>query len=298
MTLLERMHETAARRRLARSTIDCYQSWISEFLRFCRDGQRWRHPRDLGAAEVEAFLNHLALRKRVAASTQNQAICAIVFLFKQVLADELGPDHLGRFVAERARRPRRVPTVLSSTEVQRLLNVLRADSLHRMMVQLLYGAGLRLMECCTLRIRDVDFDRRQIVVRAGKGDKDRMVMLPVQCIGPLSEQARRVRHLHERDMRRGGGHVPLPASLLHKAAYAEHDWRWQFLFPSAIIRRDELGRGFRWHTDPSKLDGEIRRAAMCAGISKRVSAHTFRHSFATHLLEQGWDVRQVQTLLG
>jgi integrase len=171
-------------------------------------------------------------------------------------------------------------------------------STRRLMVELLYGAGLRLMECCTLRVRDVDFDRGQIVVRGGKGDKDRSVMLPARCVGALAEQSRRVRHLHERDRARGGGYVPLPASLAHKAPYAARDVRWQFLFPSAVLRRDAHGCGLRWHGDPGKLDAEIRGAARRAGVDKRVTAHTFRHSFATHLLEQGWDVRQVQSLLG
>jgi integron integrase len=298
MTLIRRFHDVAARRRLARSTIECYESWIREFLRFCRDGDRWRHPRELGAAEVEAYLNHLVRRRRVAPSTQNQALCAIVFLYRQVLRDELSEDHLGRIAAERARRSRYVPTVLSTAEVRRLLDAIPADSTHRLIVELLYGAGLRLMECCALRLRDIDFDRRQIVIRDAKGNKDRVVMLPARSQSSLVDQVRRVRELHEIDLRRGGGYVPLPDSLLHKAPYAQRDWRWQFLFPSSIVRRDREGNGVRWHTDPSKVDAAIRRAACGAGIAKRVTPHALRHSFATHLLEQGWDVRQVQSLLG
>lgn len=295
MKLLDRVRDVALRRHLAESTMACYRSWIAEFLRFSRANGVWRTPGELGAADVEQYLNYLARERRVSASTQNQALCAIVFLYKQVLGDALGPEHLGRFEAERARRPVRMPTVLSVAEVERVLDVLPAGSMHRLMVELLYGAGLRLRECCTLRVRDIDFDRRQIVVRAGKGDKDRLVMLPSRCVEGLAEQGRRVCHRHERDTQRGGGFVPLPDSLINKATYAQRDWRWQFVFPSAVLRRDQEGRGFRWHTDPSALDRTIRRAARDARISKRVTAHTFRHSFATHLLEQGWDVRQVQS---
>ena len=170
--------------------------------------------------------------------------------------------------------------------------------MRRLMVELLYGAGLRLMECCTLRVRDLDFDRRQIVIRGGKGDKDRIVMLPMRSIAALAEQVRRVRYQHECDLSRGGGCVPLPDPLSNKVPYAKADWRWQYLFPSRTLRRDAQARGVRWHTDPSRLDWAIRDAARAAKLPKRVTAHTFRHSFATHLLEQGWDVRQVQTLLG
>jgi integron integrase len=298
MKLLQRMRDVGLRRRLSDSTIDCYQSWVRQFLYFCRDGDEWRRPHELGAREVESFLTHLAARKRVSASTQNQALCAIVFLYKHVLAGEVPEEHLGRFEAERARRPSRVPTVLSTDEVARILHAIDPGSMRRLMVELLYGAGLRLMECCTLRIRDIDFDRRQIIVRGGKGDRDRIVMLPTHCIGALAAQARRVHEIHRRDSARRGGYVPLPPTLAHKVPYSARDDRWQFVFPSVILRRDREGRGCRWHTDASALDREIRDAARRAGISKRVTAHTFRHSFATHLLEQGWDIRQVQSLLG
>jgi integron integrase len=298
MKLLDRIRDVASRRRLAASTIQCYQAWITDFLRFSREGDRWRHPRELFAADLQGFLTHLARDRRLSASSQNQATCAVVFLYKHVLVEELGEDHLGRFQAERSRRPVRVPTVLSPDEARRVIEALPPRSMHRLMVEILYGSGLRLAECCMLRLRDLDFERSQIVVRGGKGDKDRLVMMPRAARQDLLEQARVVRLRHERDLRAQGGYVPLPDPLAHKAPYAARDWRWQFLFPSSVMRRDHLGRGFRWYGNPKWLDSAIRRAGSTAGICKRVTAHTFRHSFATHLLEAGYDVRQVQTLLG
>ncbi len=170
--------------------------------------------------------------------------------------------------------------------------------MHGLMIELLYGTGLRVMECCTLRVRDIDFDRGQVVVRGGKGDKDRVVMLPGSLRERLAEQVGRVRLRHGRDVGKGGGHVPLPASLANKCPYAERDWRWQFVFPSVVLRRDDGGLGTRYHADPGAVGRTVREAARAAGIAKRVSPHTFRHSFATHLLESGYDVRQVQQLLG
>jgi integron integrase len=286
------------RRHLAAVTIQCYQMWIEKFLRFCRVDGRWRDPKELGTTEVETFLTHLAKHRQLSASSQNQATCAIVFLYKHVLAGEVPEDHLGRFEAERSHRPMRVPTVLGVSEVSRLIDEIPEGSTRRLMVQTLYGTGLRVMECCTLRLRDVDFDRGQIIVRSGKGDKDRIVMLPQSLRQALIEQMRRVRRLHEQDLCKGGGYVPIPPALAHKVPYSEADWRWQYLFPSVTMRRDEQGRGFRWHSHPGVLDNAVRRATRAAGIGKRVTCHTFRHSFATHLLEAGYDIRQVQTLLG
>jgi integron integrase len=298
MKLMQRVVEVAGRRRLARKTIYAYSNWIHDFLRFCREGDRWRTPAEIGAADVNAFLTHLAVKRRLSASSQNQAINAIVFLYKQVLADELPGDHLGRFAFERSRRRPRVPTVLSVGEVTRILEQMKAGSTSRLMVELMYGAGLRILECCTLRIRDLDFEREQLIVRSGKGDKDRIVMLPGCLRARLMEQVRQIRQVHEADLGRNAGYVPLPDTLSHKAPYAERDWRWQYVFGNRVCRRDQQGRGFRWYADPSALDRQIRHAARLAGIGKRVTAHTFRHSFATHLLESGYDIRQVQTLLG
>lgn len=297
MKLMDRMHAVGKRRRLSPRTITCYQSWAKDYLRFHRDGKNWRHPGELAEREVEAYLTYLATDRRLSASSQNQATNALVFLYKHVLADELGKDHLGKFAAERSKRPARVPTVLSVDEVRRVLDAIE-EPIWRLMAELLYGTGLRVSECCGLRLRDVDFDRRQIIVRGGKGDKDRIVMLPASLKDRLEAQAARVRARHDLDKAVDGGYVPLPDALLNKVKYAERDVRWQYLFPAAVMRRDEADRGYRWHTHPGAFARVITVACKRSGVGKRVTAHTFRHSFATHLLEQGYDVRQVQQLLG
>jgi integron integrase len=322
MRLLDRLMAVGLRRRLSRRTIECYRRWVKAFLVFSAvpvpapaspvsdpddpfdipdvgpAGRKWRHPQELGAAEVGAFLTHLAADRRLSASSQNQAVNAVVFLYRHVLADEVPADHLGRFAAERGRRRVRVPTVLSPAEVGAVLGAMEAGSVYRLMAEVLYGTGLRVSECCTLRIRDVDFDRGQIVVRGGKGDKDRVVMLPRAVVGPLAGQVRRARHRHDRDVARGAGYVPVPDAVAHKVPAAERDWAWQYLFPSATMARGADGRGVRWHAHPAGLGKAVASAARAAGVAKRVSPHTLRHSFATHLLEAGYDVRQVQELLG
>jgi integron integrase len=299
MRLMERLHDVAARRHLARHTIDCYSRWVVQFLQFSRVGERWRTPAELRGADVSAFLTHLAVDRRSARSTQTQALNAIVFLYRDVLADELGPDHLGPIDGLRSDRRARVPTVLSAAEVGRVLGAMAEGSMFRLMAETMYGTGLRVAECCQLRVRDVDFERDQILVRGGKGDRDRVVMLPRAVAGRLGEQVRRVRGRHARDVARGGGEAPLPDVLMNKVPYAERDWRWQFVFASNVARRDPGGvPGPRWHAHPGVVGRAVRAAAVAAGVAKRVSPHTFRHSFATHLLEAGYDVRQVQQLLG
>ena len=299
MRLMDRVADTAARRHLARNTVDCYSRWVREFLSFCRDGERWRTPGELRGGDVARFLTYLAAERRVARSTQTQAMNAIVFLYRDVLGDELGADHLGPVDGLRAERRARVPTVLSSDEVRRVIGAMAEGSEMRLIAETLYGTGLRVAECCTLRVRDVDFERDQIIVRGGKGDRDRVVMLPKVLAGRLGEQVRWVRGRHARDAAKGGGAVPLPDVLLNKVPYAEQDWRWQFVFPSKVARRGADGvPGPRWHTHPGLVGRAVRTAALRAAVAKRVSPHTFRHSFATHLLEAGYDVRQVQQLLG
>ncbi len=298
MRLLDRLALVARRRRLADATIDAYSSWVRNYLAFCAAGRgEWTPPERLGTRDVERFLNHLVVERRLSASSQNQALNALVFLYKHVLENAIPQDHLGKFVLLRSKRQRRVPTVLSVGEVARLLQVIDAPK-YRLMARLLYGTGLRIAECCTLRVRDIDVGRGQIIVREGKGDKDRVVMLPASLVGDMTEHLTEVEARWRRDVSRGGGYAPVPDALEHKRPNAGHEWPLQFVFPSAVLRRDEHGRGRRWHADGSSLDREVKRAAARAGIRKRVTCHTFRHSFATHLLEAGYDVRQVQTLLG
>ena len=310
MKLLERVVGVARRRRYSPRTIVCYQRWIVEFLQYCRIEGRWREPHELGSREVGAFLEYLAVQRRVAASTQNQACNALVFLYRHVLEGEVPEGHLGSFAAQRAKRPERMPTVLSENQVRRIVAAMPVESPRTLMVELLYGTGMRLMEGFTLRLRDLDFDRSQIAVRDGKGQKDRNVMMPTTLRGRLAEQTRRVRALHGRDLAKGAGFAPVPDVLMNKVPYAADDWRWQFLFPSASIRRTMhsrtrpdgsiaiVERGERSHAAAGVLDRFLRQAVADSGVAKRVTAHTFRHSFATHLLEAGYDVRQVQTLLG
>jgi len=243
-------------------------------------------------------LTHLAHDKKLSASRQNQAFHAILFLYRKVLVEELGEEHLGKIHSTRARRPVKVPTVLSAAEVARVLAAMRPGSMFEVMTRLLYGTGMRLMERCTLRVRDIDFDRAQIIIRQGKGDKDRLVMLPATLAPVLREWVEEAEKRFARDVSKDGGYVPVPDPVLHKMPYAERDVAWQYVFASRVMRKDDAGGGVRWYTDKAALDRAIRSAAGRAGVRKRVSAHTFRHSFATHLLETGYDVRQVQTLLG
>lgn len=283
---------------MADSTMDAYISWIRSYLthRAAARGE-WVTPERLHTEDVEAFLNHLVVEKRLSASSQNQALSALVFLYRHVLENVIPQDHLGKFVLLRSCRKKRVPTVLSVEEVARLFGAIDSPK-YGLMVKLLYGTGLRVAECCTLRVRDIDMGRGQIIVREGKGDKDRVVMLPETLRDVLSGHLAGVEARWRRDVARGGGYAPVPDALEHKRPTAGDEWALQFVFPSSVLRRDAEGRGRRWHADGSALDREVKRAAAKAGICKRVSCHTFRHSFATHLLESGYDIRQVQTLLG
>ena len=288
--LIDRLREAIRSRHYSRQTEKAYWYWIRWFVHF----HEGRHPLGMGAAEVTAFLNFLAVERNVAAATQNQALAALLFLYKAVLEVKL--PWLGELV--RAQRPVRLPTVLSEAEVRRLLDCVE-DASSKLMVGLLYGAGLRQAECLQLRVKDVDFAYRQLFVRDGKGAKDRVTMLPETVVAPLQAHLGKVRLLHERDLRAGHGEVSLPHALRRKYPGAARRWGWQFLFPSAKLAVDpEDGVTRRHHVYPDTLGRMVQRAAKRAGIVKPVTCHTLRHSFATHLLERGYDIRTVQELLG
>jgi len=251
------------------------------------------HPSTLGASEISAFLTWLAVRQLVSASTQNQALSALLFLYKQVLFVEIALVS----PVVRARTPERLPVVLSRDEVGALLKQLTGTE--RLFVMLLYGTGLRLEECLDLRVKDLDFDRHQIIVRQGKGRKDRATMLPVAAKETLAGHLADVRRLHEADLTRGFGRVALPFALDRKFRSAPTEWKWQFVFPATRMCRDpRLGPPSRYHLHESVMQKAVAHAARAAGITKRVSPHVFRHSFATQLLEDGYDIRTVQELLG
>jgi len=287
--LVERVREEIRARHYSRRTEKAYWHWIRRFI-FFHDK---RHPASMGAAEVSAFLSWLAASRNVAAATQNQALSALLFLYRHVLGVAL--PWLDDLV--RAQRPVRLPAVLTEAEVRRLLGHLEGGA--RLMVGLLYGAGLRQIECLALRVKDVDFAYRQVIVRDGKGMRDRATMLPENLAQPLQQHLAKVRLLHGRDIKEGYGEVWLPHALARKYRRAGYQWAWQFVFPSANRSVDpETGVVRRHHVHPDTLSRAVKRAARAAAIDKPVSCHTLRHSFATHLLERGYDIRTVQELLG
>ena len=247
----------------------------------------------MGEPEVTRFLSYLATDRRVAASTQNQALAALLYLYREVLDQPVGL--LDGVI--RAKRPARRPTVLSRDEVARVVGVMAGPA--RLIALLLYGSGLRLMEACTLRVKDVDLDRLELVIRHGKGGRDRLTMLPASLTGEVAEQVRRVGLLHRREIAAGRGFVALPDALARKMPSAQRQLRWQWLFPATRAYRDDAtGRHLRHHLHESVVQRAVTEAARAAGVTKRVTCHTFRHSFATHLLEAGYDIRTVQELLG
>lgn len=289
MKLLDQVRGVIRKKHYSIRTEQAYVAWIKRFIIF--HGKR--HPKDMGEKEISQYISHLATDKQVAASTQNQALNAIVFLYKHVLRIELGD--FGPM--ERSRRPEKLPTVMTKTEVGRVLAAM--SDTHGLMAKLLYGCGLRLMECVRLRVKDIEFEQNQLIVRDGKGMKDRSTMLPEQLKPFLSEHLRRVKILHEEDIKRGFGEVHLPFALERKYPNAAKEWGWQYVFPSERISKDpRSGKMRRHHINESGLQRAVRKAARSVGLTKPVSPHTFRHSFATHLLEVGYDIRTVQELLG
>jgi integron integrase len=287
--LIELFRAAIRSRHYSRRTEKSYWYWIRWFIRF----HAMRHPAQMGAGEVTAFLSWLATERDVAAATQNQALSALLFLYQKVLGQQL--PWLDELV--RAKRPVRLPVVLTEAEVGRLLGEMRGTL--RLMGALLYGAGLRQIECLTLRVKDIDFAYRQILVRDAKGGKDRVTMLPENLVQPLQAYLGRVRALHRRDMAEGFGEVWLPHALARKYPRAGFEWGWQFVFPSRNRSAEpETGAIRRHHVHPDTLGRAVKRAARAARIVKPVSCHTLRHSFATHLLERGQDIRTVQELLG
>lgn len=287
--LLDGLRLAIRARHYSLRTEEAYLAWARRFLLF----HSLHSPADLGVPAINAFLTHLAVDEQVSASTQNQALNAIVFLFREVLRLELE----GPIAPVRAKRPQRLPVVLTRAEVRAILEQLPGG--YQLMARLLYGAGLRLMECLRLRVKDLDFAQRQILVRDGKGMKDRVTMLPDSLAGPLRAHLEGVRAVFQQDLAAGQPGVYLPFALERKYPNAGREWAWQYVFPAESPALDpRSGQVRRHHVHESGLQKAVRAAARRAGVAKRVSCHTFRHSFATHLLESGYDIRTVQELLG
>jgi integron integrase len=283
------VHEKLRAGHYSRRTEEAYLGWIRRFIRF----HGGRHPRELREPAVVAFLEDLAGPGKVSASTQNQALNALSFLYGHVLEQKLGS--LGEFA--RARRPERLPVVLTKEETRALLEAL--DGSMRLIGELLYGCGLRLLECLRLRVKDVDFARQQIIVRGGKGDKDRVTMLPVAVAERLREHLEGVRRQHAAELAEGRGEVWLPEALARKFPKASQEWVWQWVFPARQWSKDpESGRIRRHHVHENAVQKAVQAAVKRSGLPKRATCHTLRHSFATHLLEAGYDIRTVQELLG
>ncbi len=270
-------------------TEESYVAWIRQYILF----HNKRHPAELGATEVSQFLTFLAVQRNVAASTQNQALAALLFLYKRVLKQQLPwMDDI-----ERAKRSARLPVVLSRPEIRTLLAQL--DQQNWLLASLLYGTGMRLNECLGLRVKDIDFSYKQITVRDAKGNRDRVTILPDSLVAPLRAQLAHARTIHDRDLIDGFGKVYLPFALAQKYKNADREWAWQYAFPAATRSRDPLSATIRrHHIGAWVLQKAVRRAAHNCGLHKPVSCHAFRHTFATHLLEDGYDIRTVQELLG
>ena len=287
--LLDRVRAGVRARHFSRRTEQAYVGWIRRYILF----HEKRHPAEMGGPEVSKFLSALAVEGDVAASTQNQALSALLFLYRVVLEQDL--PWLDDIV--RAKRPARLPAVLSREEVRAVIR--HIDGPPRLMALLLYGAGLRLLECARLRVKDVDFARNQITIRGGKGDKDRVAPLPAIVAADLARHLEAMKQQHELDVHQGAGWVELPGALARKYPHAGREWPWQWVFPATrLYLHRETGHRRRHHLHESVLQRAVKLAVRQAGLPKRATCHTFRHSFATHLLEDGADIRTVQELLG
>jgi len=287
--LLSRVRQTVRTLHYSRRTEQAYVQWIKRFI--FHHGVR--HPAEMGAAEVRGFLSHLAVNRHVSASTQNQALNALLFLYGRVLGKEIG---LVEGVV-RAKRPRRLPVVLTREEVKAVLAQMNA--VPSLVCWLLYGGGLRLSECLSLRVKDIDFQRNEIVVRDGKVAKDRVTTLPISCTKALIDHLARVREMHERDLSLGLGRAPLPDALARKYPNADREWEWQYVFPASSHYTDRRsGVKHRYHLHDTVVQKAMTAATRTAGVTKPATPHSLRHSFATHLLEAGHDIRTVQELLG
>jgi len=287
--LLDQLSDALRTRHYSYRTEQAYVDWVRRYILF----HQKRHPDTLGEDDIRTFLTHLATERQVAASTQNQALSAVLFLYREVLHKEIDT-----ILVSGAKRPERLPTVLTRNEVVRILSQLSGS--HQLMTQLLYGSGLRLMECVRLRLKDLDFQYKTVTVRDGKGEKDRITPMPDSLIPPLQRQVERVRLFHAEDLAAGFGQVYLPNALEKKYPNAATELAWQYLFPAPKCSIDPRAPGVmrRHHLDPSGLQRSVKEAAHKAGVHKHVTCHTFRHSFATHLLQNGYDIRTVQELLG
>lgn len=288
--LLDQVRTVLRRKHYSIRTEQSYLRWIRDFILF----HHKRHPAEMGPREIETFLSHLAVSRKVAASTQNQALSALLFLYRHVLHDKEIDEELN---AVRAKKAKCLPTVLSREEVNKIIAC--TPTKHRLKVLLLYGSGLRVMECLRLRVKDIDFHENHIIIRDGKGFKDRVSVLPNSLHRPLSEHLQKVQLQHEHDLAEGFGSVYLPYALSRKYPNAEREWIWQWVFPSNRLSEDpRTGIVRRHHCTASPVQRAVRQATKVAGVNKHVPPHTFRHSFATHLLENGYAIRTVQELLG
>lgn len=287
--LLDQMKDILRAKHYSARTEDTYVDWAKRFILF----HDKRHPGEMGEKEVQEYITYLATELDLAASTQNQALSAIIFLYRQVLKIELDFPKLNL----RAKKPERLPTVLSKVEALAVIDQLTGVT--KLMAQILYGSGLRLMECLRLRVKDIDFQNRQIIVRDGKGDKDRVTPLPETLVVPLQGHLAEIYRLHKKDLDEGFGEVYLPYALARKAPNTAREWFWQYVFPASQRSIEPVtNRIRRHHIDESTLQRAVKDASHQAKINKPVSPHTFRHSFATHLLQNGYDIRTVQELLG